>query len=107
MSRPTRRAGWTVDNFRLHLTAPEPDLKDLAPLAQQGAEVGHLPQVLQLVRVDDRAHALDLTLRDIEDHNADQPALAVEKERTRLPVHLLTPRGDAAEQGLKPRKPRR
>jgi len=31
--------------------------------------VGYRPQVAQLVRVDDRAHALDLALRDVEDHH--------------------------------------
>ena len=63
--------------------------------------------MLQLVRVDDRAHALDLALRNVEDHDADQAAVTVENERTGLSVHLLAPQGDAPDQGLKPREPRR
>jgi hypothetical protein len=50
------------------------ELRNLAALAQQRAQVAHRPQVPQLVRVDDRAHALDLALRDVEDRHADQPA---------------------------------
>src|SRR3954447_21281660 len=68
-------------------------------LAQQRAQVAHGPQVLQLVRVDDRAHGLDLLLRDVEDRHADQPALAVEEQRAWLAVDLLAARGDAAEAG--------
>src|SRR5918999_6413980 len=78
------------------------ELKNLAPLAQQRAQVGQRPQVPQLVRVDDRAHGLDLALRDVEGHHGDQPALAVEEERTRLPVYLLAARGDAEAGGSAP-----
>jgi hypothetical protein len=57
-----------------------------------------------LSRVDYRVHALDLALRDVEDHHADQPALAVEEQRTRFPVHLLAAPGDAeAGGGAQPR----
>jgi hypothetical protein len=68
---------------------------NLAPLAPQCVQVGERPQVPELVRVGDRADGLDLALRDVEDHHADQPALAVEEQRTRLSVHVLTARGDA------------
>src|SRR6266487_2123518 len=82
----------------------KPGAEDLASLAQQRAQVAHRPQVPQLVRVDDRAHALDLALRDVEDRHAVQPALAVEEQRTRVPVHLLAARGEAeAGEGAQPR----
>jgi hypothetical protein len=75
------------------LTGTDPPLarevKYLAPLAQQRPEIGQRPKVLQLVRVDDRAHALDLTFRDVEGHHADQSPLAVEEQRPGLPVDLL------------------
>jgi hypothetical protein len=51
--------------------------------------------VAQLVRVDDRAHALDLPLGHVEDQHADQPALAIEEQRPRLPVDLGAARGEA------------
>src|SRR5918995_1246830 len=77
--------------------------KGSAPLAQQRAQVGQRPQVPQLVRVDDRVHALDLALRDVEGDHGDQPALAVEEQRTRLPVYFLAARGDAeAGEGAQP-----
>src|SRR5215207_8989507 len=83
------------------------ELKNLAPLAHQRAQVGQRPQVPQLVRVDDRAHALDLPLSDVEGHHTDQPALAVEEQRTWLPVYLLAARGDAeAGEGAQPRDQR-
>src|SRR5205085_8621870 len=48
----------------------------------QPAQVPHGPQVPQLVRIDDRAHALDLAVGDVEDHHADQPVVAVEEQCT-------------------------
>src|SRR3712207_8138034 len=49
--------------------------------------------------VDDRAHALDPAVGDVEGHHADQPAVAVEEQRTRLPVDLRAARGEAARAG--------
>jgi hypothetical protein len=63
--------------------------------------------VAELVRVDDRAHALDLALRDVEAHHADQLAVAVEDQRTRLPVHVLAADVEAeAAAGAQPRHQR-
>jgi hypothetical protein len=88
-----------VNQSRAPIQLEPRGLTNLAALATQRAQVAHRPQVPQLVRVDDRAHALDLALRDVEARHADQPALAVEEQRTRLAVHLLTADGEAAEAG--------
>jgi hypothetical protein len=42
--------------------------------------------VRQLIGVDDRVDACDLTAGDIERHDGDQPLLCVEKERSRAAV---------------------
>jgi len=76
-ARPRRATGaraWGSQWSR----SSSPELTNLAPPAQQRAQVAHRPQVPQLVRVDDRAHALDLALCDVEDRHADRPALAVD-----------------------------
>jgi hypothetical protein len=44
--------------------------------------------VRQLVGVEDRADACDLTTGDIECQHADQPLPSVEKERSRAAVDL-------------------
>jgi len=44
--------------------------------------------VRQLVGVEDRIDAGDLTASDIERHHRDQPLLCVEKERPRATVDL-------------------
>ena len=79
-------------------------LESLSP--EQRAEVGDRPQVAQLVGVDDRAHGLDLALRDVEDHDADQPALEVVDQRPRLPVDLRAAQDEAAQAGARA-QPRR
>ena len=55
---------------------------------QQRPEVADRPEVRQLIGVDDRVDARDLTGGDIERHHADQPLLCVEKERSRAAVDL-------------------
>src|ERR687891_1024887 len=104
MRLSAQRAGWYPSLvvahrrvFHARATSVRP------PLAQQRVQVGERPQVPQLVRVDDRVHALDLALRDVEGHHADQPALAVEEQRTWLSVYLFATRGDAeAGEGAEP-----
>ena len=54
----------------------------------------HRPDVPELVRVDDRAHALDPAVGDVERHHADHALLAVQQERARLAVDL-----DPADRG--------
>ena len=71
----------------------------LAAFTQQRAHVGHRPQVVQLVRVGDRAHTLDLAVHDVEGRHADEPALVVEEQRTGLPVHLGAAHRRAADAG--------
>src|SRR5262249_31090208 len=46
------------------------------------------PEAHQLVGVDDRADACDLTAGDLECHHGDQPLLCVEIERSRATVDL-------------------
>jgi hypothetical protein len=100
---PSVRSTTSASTGRRRITARRERRFEFKPglvaLAQERAQVGHRPQVLQLVRVDDRAHALDLAVGDVEDHHAGQSALAVEEQRTRLPVDLLAAQGEAAEAG--------
>ena len=63
----------------------------LATPTQQRAHIAHRPEVPQLVRVDDRAHPLDLAVRDVQDRDADQPLVAVEEQDAGLTVDLLAP----------------
>src|SRR4051812_47540952 len=90
----SRRRALTVRRHLLVIRLSSRELQ-LASLAQQRAQVTHWAQVAQLVRIVDRAHALDLGLGDVEDQHADQPALAVEEQRPGLPVDLLAARGEA------------
>src|ERR671911_456436 len=55
---------------------------------QYRSEVADWPEVRQLVGVDDRDDACDLTAGDVERQHADQPLLSVEKERSRAAVDL-------------------
>src|SRR5438132_12254256 len=52
------------------------------------SEVADRPQVPQLVGVDDRADAGDLTAGDLERPDADEPLLCVEEKRSRAAVDL-------------------
>src|SRR5262249_42822481 len=62
---------------------------------QYRCEVADRPEVRQLVRVDDRADARDLTARDLERTHGEQPLLRVDKERSRAAVDLDGAQRDA------------
>jgi len=47
--------------------------------------------VRELVRVHDRAHRLDLAIRDVERHHVDDLAVGVEERRAGLAVDLDGP----------------
>src|SRR3954464_7971261 len=66
----------------------------------QCLEVAERPQVRELVGVDDRADAPDLTAGDVERQHADEPPLRVEVERARAAVDL-----DGAQLARNPRAP--
>ena len=53
----------------------------------------------QLVGIEDRADACDLTASDIERHHADQPLLWVDEERSRATVDLDGTQRDARKAG--------
>src|SRR4051812_19584114 len=59
-----------------------------SPRLHQSLEVAERPEVRQLVGVDDRADAPDLTAGDVERQHADQPPLGVEVQRSRATVDL-------------------
>lgn len=58
-----------------------------------------LLDVVELVGVDDRVHSLDVSLCDVEPHNADQSFVQVDCDCTGLAVDLDTAEGEAARTG--------
>src|SRR3954471_24347977 len=65
--------------------------RNLPPRLHQCPEVAEGSRVRQLVGVDDRADAPDLTAGDVERQHADEPPLRVEVERARAAVDLDGP----------------
>src|SRR5881398_368293 len=70
---------------------------------QERPHVRHRPDVTELLGIDDRTDTRYLSAGDLERHHADYATLAVQGDRSRLPVDLELPQHDAGNPGSLPR----
>src|SRR5215207_10368851 len=88
--RTCRPIAWVLILAGGHLLywASRPGHRSSSRRPHERCEVADWPEVGQLVGVDDRVDACDLTAGDVERHHGDQPLLCIEVERSWAAVDL-------------------